>query len=93
MKKLSLALVAFAAALSLTAPVAADSLSTRDFLRALTPAALEVLRDIEQEAGRRFLDDELQSVFGSEMFQQRLRERVKGNPDYSPCRIEHCVLA
>lgn len=89
-RKLTFLLLVAVGALQVSS-VAAQGLSVREALRAVMPTALEALRDMELELGRQFSDEELPTIIGGEDFERRVAERIKGDPNFSPCRIERCL--
>lgn len=82
----------FVIALIASIQAQAQPVTGRDAIRAVMPAAFEVIEQIERERGHGFTDGELPQVINSADFKRRLRERIKDAPGFSPCRIEHCVL-
>jgi hypothetical protein len=84
-------LLIIAAALMLEPAMAQTSLSVREALAAVMPVALEVVVEIETETGQRLSDEDLQALLASPDFERRIAIRVRGNPEFSPCRIEFCL--
>lgn len=70
-----------------------NSVSSRDAIRAVMPAAIEVIERIERERGHQLNDTELHRMINSTEFKHRLEERVRDNPAFAPCRIDLCSSA